>query len=844
MELTTTSLLALVMTLSYAALLSIAWRFRSAMDKTSLRWLFFTLLAAGITGLFSIMPTDTQLGNDERLSQPALGIYATSLLLVMYGSLTMVYLKRIRAARLWLLTGSTWWLVLLATAFSVEPLRIGTFQWINTAVEEADPAGLVALGGWSVIGLAMLAVVFQTSLRASLPEVANRALFWAMTIPLVLMGAILNAAGEPPLREMGWVIQLVGICGAVYGVISLRVIDIRRTVRSIILNIALILLTSIAVLIGYLIVDNLEFETDSARSAAIAIVAFLSVGLAIPTGIVAQFFIKRLLRQTGDDLTIEIGRFAEAITSVVELPQLAEVVMRHLREGVRVRRGCLIMASVDERNTLRMEPYRIGMGEIPTIHSWLNLSGPIYQTLYTERKTLLQYDLDFSNQYADITPAERDFFRQMRMAAYAPIVVQGKLIGILAAGPKINDDPFYPADLDLLSTIANQAGVALRNARLVDDLLKREHDIAESNRRLESAKRQLEALDAVKTDFVTIASHELRTPLAQIRGHTDIIEALNDQGMLDKDQLAGLTSNLRKAADRMEGLIGDMLDVSQLDLSAMDLRFNQMTVENAVRLAIEPLQESIRNRRQSLTARGLRGLPALNGDMQRMVQAIRNVVLNAVKYTPDGGRIEIAGGLQVNEKTGQDEILISIKDSGIGIDPANHEAIFEKFFRIGDPGLHSTGKTKFMGAGPGLGLTIARGVITGHGGRIWVESPGYDTEKLPGSTFYIVLPVNPPAEGRRTMSIGRTTGIFEAPTRAKKPVEPAPEMKETAETPEEEQPFEEHNPTVFNPSASRAGLAAAAKKAAEEAVANVVAEIEEMPSAEDSSEEKKPESSE
>jgi len=123
--------------------------------------------------------------------------------------------------------------------------------------------------------------------------------------------------------------------------------------------------------------------------------------------------------------------------------------------------------------------------------------------------------------------------------------------------------------------------------------------------------------------------------------------------------------------------------------------------------------------------------------------------LNAIKFTPDGGQIEISSRLQKNPDTNQDEILVAIKDSGIGIDAKNHELIFEKFFRVFDPGLHSTGATKFMGAGPGLGLTIARGVIRGHGGRIWVESVGYDPQKLPGSTFYVALPLAPPSKAQR-----------------------------------------------------------------------------------------------
>jgi signal transduction histidine kinase len=116
---------------------------------------------------------------------------------------------------------------------------------------------------------------------------------------------------------------------------------------------------------------------------------------------------------------------------------------------------------------------------------------------------------------------------------------------------------------------------------------------------------------------------------------------------------------------------------------------------------------------------------------------------NAVKYTPDGGSIDVSAACLVAED-GDEYLEIIISDGGIGIDPKYHELIFEKFFRIGNTQLHSTGNTKFKGAGPGLGLPIAKGVIEAHNGRIWVESETEDEERLPGSRFFIILPVTPP----------------------------------------------------------------------------------------------------
>jgi signal transduction histidine kinase len=117
------------------------------------------------------------------------------------------------------------------------------------------------------------------------------------------------------------------------------------------------------------------------------------------------------------------------------------------------------------------------------------------------------------------------------------------------------------------------------------------------------------------------------------------------------------------------------------------------------------------------------------------MQVFRNVLANAVKFTPDGGKIDVDG----RKLPGFVEVIVT--DNGIGIDPEDQAIIFEKFTRLGNIALHSSGKTKFKGGGPGLGLHIARGIMEAHGGAVWVESPGYDEEKCPGSTFHVLIPI-------------------------------------------------------------------------------------------------------
>ena len=133
-------------------------------------------------------------------------------------------------------------------------------------------------------------------------------------------------------------------------------------------------------------------------------------------------------------------------------------------------------------------------------------------------------------------------------------------------------------------------------------------------------------------------------------------------------------------------------------------------------------------------------------------QAFTQIVSNAIKFTPDGGRIDIGARLLPPEDGQPARIEIVVADWGIGIDPKYQSLIFDKFYRVGSAALHSTSTTKFMGGGPGLGLPIAKGVIERHGGRIWVESAGHDPEKMPGSRFHILLPIKPPAFDPRALA--------------------------------------------------------------------------------------------
>ncbi len=253
---------------------------------------------------------------------------------------------------------------------------------------------------------------------------------------------------------------------------------------------------------------------------------------------------------------------------------------------------------------------------------------------------------------------------------------------------------------------------------------------------LGEVQETLERLEKSKSDFISVAAHELKTPLTLIEGYASmlqdsLLQVKNGIPMADI-YLEGVRAGNR----RLREIVDDMIDVSLIDNDMLALSYQPVWLSHLMSSISHDLEDITRQRSLNLDINAFPGSrEMIFGDGERLYQAIKNIISNAIKYTPDGGKIQVDGRLLPGF------IEITVADTGIGIDPEDHYRIFEKFGRVGNVSLHSSGKTKFKGGGPGLGLPIAKGIIDAHGGTIWVESSGYDETNCPGSIFHIMLPI-------------------------------------------------------------------------------------------------------
>jgi signal transduction histidine kinase/GGDEF domain-containing protein len=251
---------------------------------------------------------------------------------------------------------------------------------------------------------------------------------------------------------------------------------------------------------------------------------------------------------------------------------------------------------------------------------------------------------------------------------------------------------------------------------------------------LEMANAELRKIDAMKSEFVSVASHELRTPLAAIKNSIQLI-LQGKTGEINENQKKFLAMAERNI-NRLTNILNDLLNLSKIESGKIELNFEEVAVKQLAELTVSSLQPQADGKSIKIFTEIPDGLPAVYGDKEKIEQILTNLIGNAIKFTLEGGSISVAAKPSVEKREGGlcRKVVISVRDTGIGIPSAHLDAIFEKFHQV-------EGSLQRSVSGTGLGLAITKGLVEAHQGKIGVES-----EEGKGSVFTFTLPVS---EGER-----------------------------------------------------------------------------------------------
>jgi PAS domain S-box-containing protein len=355
----------------------------------------------------------------------------------------------------------------------------------------------------------------------------------------------------------------------------------------------------------------------------------------------------------------------------------------------------------------------------------------------------------------------------------APLVAKSRLIGIMHIMTR-QEHRYTDEELRFLTTMGNQIGIVIEQARLFAELKWKNAELLRSHRLLEKssnrlavaqsrlkknlsvverANHELERLDRLKNHFLGMISHEFKTPLTSVLGGTEFL--LGNFDNVTEAEKRRMLEIIHKGGARLNDIVSDLLKIIRIEANALPVKTATIQLSEMLESLREHFKPFLLERRQTIFFENLTALPYFNGDREYLEEIFTELLINAMKFTPDGGEIVVVGRMadrqaleckaellsrfnrQFHEQIMDSCYLeVEVRDSGIGIDAEEHLKIFDKFYELGDIHHHSSGKHKFRGKGTGLGLAIVKGMVEAHGGMVWVES-----SEASGSSFFLLLPL-------------------------------------------------------------------------------------------------------
>ncbi|MFN2290831.1 MAG: ATP-binding protein [Anaerolineae bacterium] len=543
---------------------------------------------------------------------------------------------------------------------------------------------------WIMLGLVSAVLVAAVDITLTVlqeqqsPEITMWVILGVLPVPLAFAFAV--------LRYRLWNMDVVLSRSAVYGLLTAALAAIYLSLISILSN-------------------ALGVAAGSERYTAVLFVSALVIGILVnPSRAWIQRAIDRLFFRNELDYQNALAAWSEDLSTSLRFADLGHLLLRRVPEQLGIAQASLLVLSEDEKLFEPLEPLAgaYGAGDRSEEPSLPAYSAIAVQLARQGRTVLIEHEEARSIHMTDATLED---WRKQGVCVVLPLVSGGRLVGIYLLGRKRSGDLYQSRELEVLRTLSNQAATAIANARFYEQV----HGL--------SQELELKVQDRTKElrHFLSAVYHELSTPMTSIRGYTSVL--LDEKAGPLTDRQERYLQAVRRNVRRLMRLVGDLADVSGIEDGRLTIQPKEVDLENLIVESLEAHANLIDDKGLQVSISVESDARMVLGDRQRLLQILSNLLSNACRYTPAGGRITVSAQCL------DDRMELVVQDTGIGIHKDELERIFDRFYRSSDPLVQEQ-------PGTGLGLAITKSLVELHGSQLWVNSTAGE-----GSTFGFSLPL-------------------------------------------------------------------------------------------------------
>jgi signal transduction histidine kinase len=592
--------------------------------------------------------------------------------------------------------------------------RAGTGIWFNPTLEalvNIDFAYLVFAG---VVGTSLVVRSYATVARAT----RRRQLQWILfglcvSVAIGAMDLFLTLSRRQSELSASLLLAGVMLVPVTFTLAILRyhLLDVEFVInRSMVYGLLTSVLASIYVLLVNFLAGAVRSASGRSGSILVLFVSSLVVGLLFsPLRSRIQRLIDNIFFRQQTSFRQALIGWSQELATRIRFEDLAEVLLSDVPDLLKIDRVWLLALTEDGQDLVPPPGVSSSARDDIVQLTRASADGGLYEVLV---------DLDDSGPIAkpshsgargpwSVIPA---VWKDQGIQVIVPLVCANRLVGAYMLGEKRSGDVYLRQEIDLLRTLGNQAAIAISNASLYEDVRALSEDL---EKKVEKRTNEL------RDSFATVA-HELNTPITAIQGYTSFL--LEGSAGPLTDRQSGYLRTMRKSSERLQRLVTDLSDVTRIDSGRLTIRPEELDLQSLVDEALGALTGTIEEKGLHTEVAIDPTAENVHGDPQRIVQILSNLIGNACRFTPPGGKVGIRAVL------GDSMVRIVVEDTGIGIPREEQQRIFDRFFRGDDPYVREQ-------AGTGLGLSIARSLVEMHGGELWVES-----EPGKGSAFTFTLP--------------------------------------------------------------------------------------------------------